>query len=471
LQRLKSANLANPHVGLTADCGRIAAPQRTGSVCRRHRYSIAVSGARSAGMGRPSASAVLQVAVEAGLGNGAGAICIGAKARVPACWGDLMIARFNQFLINTALVVASVLLTYVLLEFAVFKLFLPLMPLKVRPALPDRAEVLAQNSKLNYLPHDYIALLGDSYAEGRGDWLLQGGGDRNKPFHSADVIRAATGRDVVSFARGGAGSAEGIVLRPARIFTSSQCVLFPEMEIPRQMFIYFYEGNDIDDNLNFAFKAKGAYGRIDGGTIDRYLTENYAAENPWRCHLELLDTATRMTKFLYQHYVSGLDLEFCGQDAPGTNRLVAGGRSFEAPALQGPALAYSDEAIQLGIEVLDHSLSWLQRRFKDVPVTVVYVPSPLSIYRSEGETEVYCGAGPTTAGVARSLRNSDLIADSVGKTAIGHAMDFMDARPALRSAAAMNVIHGPRDWDHLNEIGYRALGRLVASGVRAQRSD
>jgi hypothetical protein len=402
---------------------------------------------------------------------GAGEICIDAGREMPVPPGDRMIARFKQILANAALVTVSVLLTYTLLEFAVFRLFLPFVPLKVRPALPDRAEVLAQHTKRNYLPHDYIALLGDSYAEGRGDWLLQGGGNRNSPFHSADVIREATGRDVVSFARGGAGSAEGIVLRPARILTSSRCILFPEMESPRQMFIYFYEGNDMEDNLNFGLKVINAYGRFDGETIDRYLTEYYAAENPWRCHLELMDTATRMVQFLYQHYVAGLDVEYCGQEEPGANRLAVGGRSFEAPALQGPALGLSDPDIQRGMKVLDHSLSWLQRRFKDASVTVVYVPSPLSIYRIEGETERYCGYNAPTASVAQALRNSDLMTDFVHKSAMDHGMDFMDARPALRSAAAMTVIHGPKDWDHLNEIGYRALGRLVASGVKPLSSE
>jgi hypothetical protein len=411
-------------------------------------------------------AAVLQAAAAAAL-TGKGAKLASMPSEIWSRRGNQVIARLKQILTNAALVIASVLLTYVLLEFAVFRLFLPYVPLKVRPALPDRAEVLAQHSKRNYLPHDYIALLGDSYAEGRGDWLLQNGDNRNSPFHSADVIREATGRDVVSFARGGAGSAEGIVLRPARIFTGSRCMLFPELELPRQMFIYFYEGNDIEDNLYFASKVVNAYGRLDGDTIDRYLTEYYAADNPWRCHLELMDTATRMTQFLYQHYVAGLDIDYCGQDAPGANRLVVGGKSFEVPALQGPAPGFSDEPIQRGMKVLDRSLTWLQHRFKDVPVTVVYVPSPLSVYRIEGETAALCRYQALTGSVAQSRRNSDFMTDLVQKSATDHGMDFMDARPALRAAAAVNLIHGPRDWDHLNEIGYRALGALVASGVKA----
>src|SRR5258708_37914478 len=113
------------------------------------------------------------------------------------------------------------------------------------------------------------------------------------------------------------------------------------------------------DALHFAAKVVDAYGRLDRETIDRYLAEYYAAENPWRCHLELMDTATRMTQFLYQHYVSGLDIEYCGQARQRANRLVVGGRSFEAPALQGPALGLADEDIRRGMEDLDHPLSVL----------------------------------------------------------------------------------------------------------------
>src|SRR5262249_38039112 len=158
-----------------------------------------------------------------------------------------VIARVKSHFINAMIVIVSLLIGYASLELAVFRVLLPFMPSDIRPVLPEPAAVLTQHSKHDYLPNDYVALLGDSYAEGRGDWALQSNGDRGKPFHSADIIRAASGRDVVSFARGGAGSAEAIVLRPARTLPTSHCMLFPKIEMPREIFVYFYEGNDIED--------------------------------------------------------------------------------------------------------------------------------------------------------------------------------------------------------------------------------
>jgi hypothetical protein len=376
-------------------------------------------------------------------------------------------ARLRSYLINSALVICSVLLTYFVLEFSFFRLFLPYMPLQLRPHLPDVADVLlTQNSKSAFLPHDYVALLGDSYAEGQGDWLLQTEGNRAKPYHSANVIHELTGRDVMSFGKGGAGSAEGIVERPAGVFSGDSCYLFPSIETPRQMFIYYYEGNDVEDNLNFETKVHQRYGRLDTHTIDHYLTEVYVVRHARDCHLELLNTASRMVKFLYEYYVSRADLLTCSVLGPRqANRLVVGNQIVPAPVLQGPALSVGDEAIQASMQVLDRSLIWLRHRFEGVPTTVVYIPSPLSVYHVAAEDVSYCFNNVGVSSAAKTERNSDFISNLVQKISANQGLGFLDARPTLRALAAKTVIHGPRDWNHLNETGYRALGSLVAAHV------
>jgi hypothetical protein len=380
-----------------------------------------------------------------------------------------MIGRVPTAIVNALLAIASTLLCYVALEYAVFRVALPYLPVDVRPHLPDTVDVLSQNSKAGYLPHNYVALLGDSYAEGLGDWLLQVGGDRTKPFHSADVIRQATGRDVVSFGKGGTGSAEGIVLRPARIFPSYRCSVFPALEAPRQMFVYFYEGNDIDDNIYFLTKVDSRYHRTDGEAINRYLEEQYAATNPWHCHWQLADFMITMASFAVRYHVFGLPADNCGTEAPRSNHLIVGDRTIEAPALMGPAMLHVDDGpIRAAMGVLDHALSWLRMRFPGVPIEVVYVPSALSIYRPAGDSVTYCvGTNVVrTAPTTLSERNHALIRDLARDIAARQGIGFIDATPTLRAAASGQVIHGPRDWDHLNEIGYRALGSLVAAHVR-----
>ena len=381
-----------------------------------------------------------------------------------------MSARFKRCFANATLVIASTLLAYWVMEFAIFRLLLPVMPLQLRPMLPDVADVLTQNSKSGFLPQHYIALLGDSNAEGLGDWLWQTGGNRAKPFHSANIIHDVTGRDVVSFGRGGAGSAEGIVLRPAEIFPTSRCAVLPAIDIPDQMFVYFFAGNDMEDNVYFQDKVRARYGSIDTELIDRYLTTQYAAQNPWKCHLELLGMGIGMAQLLYDYYVAGIDLSSCGEKlgAPRANQLIVAGQTIVAPALEAPAAMMTDDEIQLSMRVLARSLVWLRQRFQGVPVSLVNIPAPLTLYHYATKEVTFCSWRIGSIDLDEAKRRNRLMKTLQRQIASDQGMDFIDAEPVLRVAAATAPIHGPRDWDHLNETGYRALGQLIASYVKAR---
>jgi hypothetical protein len=373
----------------------------------------------------------------------------------------------RQAIINTLLTCVSVFVGYVLMEFAIFRVMLPVAPLEIHSPLPATADVLTQTSKSDYLPHDFIAILGDSYAEGYGDWLIQAGGRQKGPFHSAHIIRQQTGRDVASFGIGGAGSAEAMVLRPAEIYPTSTCPIFPTIERPRQMVVYFYEGNDIEDNLKFLGRVNKRYGATDVQAIDRYINEQYAGWEFLYCHGQFAETTFKQAEFLSQYYITGYNVSYCGTPVPSKNHIVVGDRTIETPSLQGAAPSISDANMRLGMDVFARSLAWLRKRFEGVPITMVYVPSPISIYRHAEDSVSFCsffGAGliPKTL----SERHHDVIRDMVGRISADQQVDFIDATPALREVARSSVIHGPVDWDHLNRSGYETLGTLVAARLQ-----
>jgi len=248
------------------------------------------------------------------------------------------------------------------------------------------------------------------------------------------------------------------------IFPSSSCSIFPAIEPPRQMFVYFYEGNDIEDNLKFLGKVGRRYGRTDPEAIDQFLNADYAGAPFLHCHEQLAVTAFKQVEFLSQSYITGLSISYCGTPVPSRNHIVVGDRTIETPALQGAAPHLPDDSIRLGMDVFAHSLAWLHRRFAQIPITVVYVPSPLAIYRHAEDTISFCsvsGGGPAPKILVE--RHHDAMRDMVAKISAQQHSEFVDATPALRAAARTSVIHGPHDWDHLNKTGYVALGTLVAS--------
>ena len=153
---------------------------------------------------------------------------------------------------NLVLVISSVCLSLIAVEIAL-RLFATRLPLRFQKYLPEDVKILAQSSKRGKLPRAYVAILGDSYAVGQGDWYdeaIRQDPFGNPPFHSAHVIHELTGMDVVTFGTPGAESADGIVYRPVSLvdMLRSRGV---GVEMPSRLVIYFYEGNDFRGNLKF----------------------------------------------------------------------------------------------------------------------------------------------------------------------------------------------------------------------------
>ena len=344
--------------------------------------------------------------------------------------------RFRRLAVNLSGTAISFVITYLLIEFFFFRFYLPYLPLNVVTHLPGLASVLVQNSKAKFVPEDYVALLGDSYAVGVGDWLLQANGDRTKSYHSAHVIHARTGRDVVSFA-GGTSSAEAIVLGPAQILSSAECYFFPKsIEAPKEIFIYYYEGNDVNDNLRVLDEVKLRYGDTNNAAIDRYLREQYAAFPFRKCHSYLGESAGHMAKFLFQHYVQRFTFDAV---PPPKNKLLIAGEHVHTPSLQGPALGLSVGEIVDSMRILDRSLLWLRQQFPDVPRTVIYLPSAASLYHFADDTMYWSMSyrpGGTEVPLALVKDHRNLMCGLVSKAAVDHGAAFLDAGPALRTLAA-----------------------------------
>jgi len=282
-------------------------------------------------------------------------------------------------LANAALVLASLAAAYFVIAFLLFRFVLPDLSVNLRPHFPDLAEVFAQTSKAGTVPRDYIALLGDSYAEGQGDGLLNARGDRAKVFHSAHVLRRLTGRDVVSLGVGGAGSVQAMVRMPARILHGG-CFLYPRLEPPRQILVYFYEGNDLEEN-GYVVNMLAQNAATTRENMVRYIGERYARPPAFRCYTDLAETGFKMAHFLATNEESWETL----RKPSAHNRVIANGATHPAPALQKPPLELDPRAIAASLLVFDVSLEWLRRNFEAAAITVVYLPSPAALYRHGGK--------------------------------------------------------------------------------------
>ncbi len=168
---------------------------------------------------------------------------------------------------NLSLTALSIIVGAVLIEIVTLRFLLPTLPLRLHHHF-GALSVLAQPTKDNVLPKDYTLLLGDSFAHGLGDWLFTADHGTNAKFHSLHVIRDLTGWDIISMGRGGSGSPAALVGQPLYGFTVINSSPYLELQPPKRVIAYFYEGNDLNnnttkgDNDDIDFEVKDARRRI-----------------------------------------------------------------------------------------------------------------------------------------------------------------------------------------------------------------
>ena len=137
---------------------------------------------------------------------------------------------------NLALLSVIFLLIFIIGEW-LFPKFLEKLPLRLYGSIDKNLRILAQSSKKSLLPKEYIAILGDSYAVGSGDWLRE---VREKSFFGvpdyspAHLIYKKTDIDVVSFGQGGVGSFGGIWREPITQFLYINSVKNYQLSHPKQ---------------------------------------------------------------------------------------------------------------------------------------------------------------------------------------------------------------------------------------------
>ncbi|MBT5550465.1 MAG: hypothetical protein HOJ79_08290 [Nitrospina sp.] len=153
---------------------------------------------------------------------------------------------------NIALLVFSLAFVLLVGEW-LFPKYLNKVPFRLYGGVDNNLRVLAQYSKKSVIPRDYIAIFGDSNSVGVGDLyidLTKRSEDWYPDYAPAHFLHKKLKIDVVSFGFAGAGSLDGIWGGPVKQFSYINSKGF-DLKSPKTILIFFYEGNDLGNNLQF----------------------------------------------------------------------------------------------------------------------------------------------------------------------------------------------------------------------------
>jgi hypothetical protein len=385
-------------------------------------------------------------------------------------------------------------------------------------ALENKIRVLGQSSKSSVIPKNYIALVGDSYAQGQGDWLkkmIRSNRYRgtNPDYHSGHIIYRRTGTDVITYGMGGAGSIKGLITAPiiSHLYINS---LWPyTLDQPKRILIYFYEGNDFIDNAPYPFieSLNASVGEalydtqhfdelLQKGALERY--PQYKDDSPFRHFIfagilgtgwENLKKEITRGKRKLKRWIKSMKREQVYQTSfrskplpiirvslnspskPGSsqqNIAVINGENVTLPAyLQGPPVNLPPKRMKKSLYIFERCLLFMARFFTQSEISIIYIPGPASVYSMVGPSITYEAGKGKVAPKETIIRASQEGCRSIKEVAQRNEFQFLDTRPYFRELAKTKILHGPEDHQHLNRDGQTLLAEVIIKHILSDSLD
>lgn len=379
----------------------------------------------------------------------------------------------------------------------VFPFLLNKLPLKIYSILGDGEKLLGQTSKESILPKDYIAVVGDSYAAGWGDWKRKQAENNwfSRPdYQLTHLLHRKINRDVVTFGVPGVGNVPAAVELVA-LFNYVNSLWAFKLEKPKEILVYFYEGNDVYNNIKdtlwlFNKKHDKKYLK-DVSFFQNFIKESYLQNHPLSQNKSAWKNLI-FTKFVFSLFKATWDKirskikifnnetsEIQGSSPPlksyNINTILVNGQKIQLPkTIQGPAFVgkpksdifakIDEEDLDKSIYIFEQSLMFLNNFFESIPIKIVYIPSPLAVYQILSPLVMYDHWTDMYSSKKYYIVKSSLInaqsrelCKMIESKAKKFNFQFLNAGNFLRNAAKNQLVHGPKDWVHLNKKGYETL--------------
>lgn len=304
---------------------------------------------------------------------------------------------------------------------------------------------------------EWTAVLGDSYLDGSGPEFLEGLDD----YGIVPKLKKKTGRDYRIFARSGFGSIASARELVLCLRLAQKSPFLPDLKKPGRILFGFYEGNDLQNNLETLRDRPGHE------PLDKWVQEKIFSPSPFR---------TRRTWFplftLAAGCLDGIQFPVLGSSPPRgvsppppVSRIRFDDRVMEVSGeiQSAPADISQPEDLTDGLEIAKLSLLTIRQEFSPKEMAVLYFPSVMTTYAWEGPVRVarYIGSGPLSANAEKNQEQSKRVRSSLRDFARQHGLTWIDATETLQKLGRQRLLHGSEDFGHLNRAGTEAVAQVL----------
>ena len=353
---------------------------------------------------------------------------------------------------------------------------------------------LGQYSKNDVIPNNYIAIVGDSHAFGFGPWLYDNSWNWGQPdFATHHLLHSKTKIDIISFGYPGYGTFGSCLTSLSEYNFVRESSFWSELAEPKIILLFFYEGNDLINNLHEIEQRGFDITRLSNDDAKDEIEILLESEiRKLDEHLSWLDHLVSWNLFtgLYENYsrrfqttepddhqtdidYSGPQLEADDDQSKGRENIaLIDGQEIDLGYSEGPALLLTDQEVSLSMEVFQQSLLYMKKSLPSSRIAVVYLPSSLSIYQFASQ---HLRPAPLVMkgerrdrpfAPAKATEKSLKLRNLVETTTNSLGLIFIDPTDSLKDSAKQTLLHGPRDPIHFNREGYLAFTEAILPQVK-----
>jgi hypothetical protein len=312
----------------------------------------------------------------------------------------------------------------------------------------------------------YNAVLGDSYGAGLGDDFLSGKYNYGI-FHKLHLFN---NENYLTFARGGFGNISSVRELKECLKLSKNNFLTPALPIPEKIIFLFYEGNDLNNNFDHLKRKKESQSikdfvayEINKPTKSKKVKSfNYPIINILKAIPKALNNQITSEKLIK-------NLKSINQH----NTIIVNNKLIKINnTIQAAATELSKKDLDDTLNVFYESIRLLKKDYPNSKISIVYIPSVMSCYDwrdtviAQGyldKTKKYI----STNSEENNLR-SHFLRNEIHSFSLNENIDFIDTTNGLRQIARSSFIHGPKDWDHPNTLGYDEIANQIKKYLNNQ---
>ena len=296
------------------------------------------------------------------------------------------------------------------------------------------------------LDNDYVAILGDSMAAGDGDAWTK----RMYNYSSLHFLKNNFNDNFLNFGHAGSGSFQQV-----REFIGSQKIMtsypFKLKSKPKKIFFYFYEGNDITDNLiekevfNLDYNDKNLYKLSKKRYLKIYFPVFISLKNiiidRFIHHYIIIKKRLKNKKSKNQNYLENKNSKSIIQITDinyGLHNLT-------------------EEKIDIALNIFFKNLNNLKNEI-NVPITIIYIPNQVTISSVEELTEfVDLNLEDKVSNDKISKNINYKIKDFANKNNIS----YISLVAELSNINNKKNLYGHNDILHFSQQGYKEIANII----------